>query len=103
MNPYWIWSLAALMVWIAGAAIAAAAPAFFTKSRRETSWFSAITPPSLHEVIFDLLEYAFFRRLVLDGKRLAQLFEKLALRPAQFGGDLHVDVNEKIAAAVSVY
>src|SRR5690242_10760602 len=98
MKPNCTWSLAAFAVCIA----AAATPAVFTKSLRVTSCLSAIGIPILHEVVFYLLKKTLFRRLIFHRQNLAQLFKKLLLRAVELGGNLHLDMDEQIAAPVPV-
>jgi hypothetical protein len=55
--------------------------------------------PRLHEVVFDLLEEALFRRGVVHRQRFAGLFQELALFAGQARGDADFDVREEVPAA----
>ena len=59
-------------------------------------------PHPSHEVVFDLVEEAFFAGTIVDGQHLAQLFEKFTLLPGEARGHLHGDVDIEIAAVAAI-
>src|SRR5580704_6605843 len=57
----------------------------------------------LHEVVFDLLEQAFFRRRIIHRQGVAQLFQQSPLLARKPGGNLNLDANQEVAATAAVY
>jgi len=49
------------------------------------------------EIIFHFIQQALLMRLVLFGKRLAKLLEKLALLARQLAGNFHVHLHEQVS------
>jgi len=56
----------------------------------------------LHQIVFELVEEGFVRRLTAFGEHVPELFNELPLLPAHLAWRLNLDVDDQVAAAAAV-